>query len=349
MQLTVILKLFPTDEQTDFLRKTLNQYINDENCLLDYYISVGKRVSLTSATFHSPLPAALRNQVVRDASSIYNTATKADTHLTGKFPVLRKPMAIWNNQNYTITDSKISMPVLTDSKSQRVKIKAQGSARTWELLKTSKLGTLRITVKNGKYVAQVAYEVIENPKVVSTKAMGVDLGIKCPAVIVHENGATKFVGNGRQIKQVRRKYNNQRKKLMKHKKMKALKKLGNKENRWMRDVDHKISRSIVNEAIKNNVGIIKLEALSGIRRTTSKSRKNNHSLHSWSFYRLAQFIEYKARIAGIQIIYVNPAYTSQRCPHCGSVNHADDRKYVCENCGYHSHRDRIGAVNILAA
>ena len=135
MQLTVILKLFPTDEQTDFLRKTLNQYINDENCLLDYYISVGKRVPLTSATFHSPLPAALRNQVIRDASSIYNTATKADTHLTGKFPVLRKPMAIWNNQNYTITDSKISIPVLTDGKSQRVKIKAQSSARTWELLK----------------------------------------------------------------------------------------------------------------------------------------------------------------------------------------------------------------------
>ena len=117
----------------------------------------------------------------------------------------------------------------------------------------------------------------------------------------------------------------------------------------MRDIDHKISRSIVNEAIKNNVGIIKLEALSGIRSTTRTSRKNNHSLHSWSFYRLAQFIEYKARIAGIQVIYVNPAYTSQRCPHCGSVSHADDRKYVCENCGYHSHRDRIGAVNILAA
>ncbi|MBO5567208.1 MAG: transposase, partial [Succinivibrio sp.] len=52
------------------------------------------------------------------------------------------------------------------------------------------------------------------------------------------------------------------------------------------------------------------------------SRKNNHSLHSWSFYRLSQFIEYKAKLAGIAVEYVNPAYTSQRCPECGHIHHA---------------------------
>ena len=348
MKLTAELKLFPTEEQASLLRETTCEYIDTINALLDYFLGQIDVPRMSSKDVYAELPSALRCQCIQDARSIYKKATNYKYH--GTFPVLKKRMAIWNNQNYEITDENtVKVPVLIDGKSSRISIKAQSSARTWELLKSSKLGTLRITVKNGKYVAQIAYEVVENPKVDSTKAMGVDLGIKCPAVIVHENGATKFVGNGRQIKQVRRRYNSQRKKLMKHKKMKALKKLGNKENRWMRDVDHKISRSIVNEAIKNNIGIIKLEALSGIRSTTSKSRKNNHSLHSWSFYRLAQFIEYKARIAGIQIIYVNPAYTSQRCPYCGSVNHADDRRYVCENCGYHSHRDRIGAVNILAA
>lgn len=179
--------------------------------------------------------------------------------------------------------------------------------------------------------------------------MGVDLGIKCPAVSVTSNSKTKFYGNGRQNKFVRRRYAKRRKKLGKAKKQKAICKSRNKEQRWMTDQDHKISRSIVNEAIKQNVSTIKLESLSGIRQTTRTSRKNNHSFHNWSFYRMAMFIEYKARLAGINVVYVNPAYTSQTCPQCGEKHHAKDRLYVCPKCGFHGHRDRIGALNILNA
>ena len=116
----------------------------------------------------------------------------------------------------------------------------------------------------------------------------------------------------------------------------------------MKDVDHKISHNIIETAVKHDVRIIKLECLSNIRSTARKSRKNDHSLHNWSFYRLAQFIEYKARLAGITVEYVNPAYTSQRCPVCGNVHHANDRDYVCE-CGFHTHRDLLGAMNICSS
>ena len=74
-------------------------------------------------------------------------------------------------------------------------------------------------------------------------------------------------------------------------------------------------------------------------------RKNNRSLNSWSFYRLAKFIEYKAALAGILLVYVDPYKTSQRCPHCGEAHKAKDRKYVCK-CGFHAHRDVVGAINI---
>ena len=178
--------------------------------------------------------------------------------------------------------------------------------------------------------------------------MGIDLGVKCPAVAVTSSGKTKFYGNGRQNKQKRRKFTAKRKKLGKAKKLKAIKKSRNKEQRWMTDQDHKISRAIVNDAAASGVKTIKLEELSGIRQSARTSRKNNHSLHSWSFYRLAKFIEYKAALAGIEVVYVNPAYTSQTCPCCGKRNHANDRNYVC-SCGYHTHRDRLGAVNILTA
>ena len=113
----------------------------------------------------------------------------------------------------------------------------------------------------------------------------------------------------------------------------------------MKDIDHKLSHDIIETAVAHDVKVIKLERFANIRATTRTSRKNNRSLHTWSFYRLAQYIEYKAGLAGIKVEYVNPAYTSQTCPVCGHVHHANDRNYTCK-CGFHIHRDLLGAMNI---
>ena len=106
---------------------------------------------------------------------------------------------------------------------------------------------------------------------------------------------------------------------------------------------------------------VKLEALENIRkeiRTTRKSRKNNkrtkklkrnnNAISSWSFYRLQQFIKYKAELLNIEVVEVNPAFTSQMCPNCGKHNVSDGRNYSCE-CGYKGHRDVVGAINISKA
>ncbi|EKS8366685.1 transposase, partial [Bacillus cereus] len=69
---------------------------------------------------------------------------------------------------------------------------------------------------------------------------------------------------------------------------------------------------------------------------------------TWSFYRLAHFVEYKAKLAGIKVEYVNPSYTSQTCPKCNEKNKAQDRKYKCQ-CGFEKHRDIVGAMNIRYA
>lgn len=72
------------------------------------------------------------------------------------------------------------------------------------------------------------------------------------------------------------------------------------------------------------------------------------SLHTWSFYRLSQLIEYKAKLAGIKAEYVNPAYTSQTCPKCSAKNKTQGRKYTCEY-GFEKHRDLVSAMNIRYA
>jgi len=206
---------------------------------------------------------------------------------------------------------------------------------------------LRITKINGKLVAQITVDMpCESSH--GTSVMGVDLGLKIPAVAVTDMGKVQFFGNGRENKYKKRVARAKRKALGKAKKMKALRKLENKEQRWMKDKDHKLSRAIVNFAKENNVKTIQMEELSGIRQTARTSRKNAKNLHTWSFYRLAQFVQYKSILAGINVIFVNPRYTSQTCPVCGTRNHASDRKYKCP-CGFKTHRDILGAMNIITA
>ena len=344
MTITMQFKLAPTQIQASIISNTTREYISLVNDIVGYSIALDEMPKLSSASVKAPLPSALRGQCCIDAKSIWKKTLKSG----GCFPTLKKPVAIWNNQNYKVNPDSVEFPVWIDGRSQRIRVKAIIPDDMYGTLVNSKLGTLRITMKRGRYMAQVAYE--QNPEVKSGSAiMGVDLGIKCPAVAVMSDETVRFYGNGRQNKYVRRRYNKRRKKLGKAKKLHAIKKSKHKEQRWMKDQDHKISRAIVNDAIAHGVGFIKLESLSGIRASARTSRKNNHSLHSWSFYRLAKFIEYKAQLAGIEVVYVDPAYTSQTCPICGGVHHAQDRVYICPDCGYRSHRDIIGARNIMSA
>ncbi|MFJ8258390.1 RNA-guided endonuclease TnpB family protein [Peribacillus asahii] len=197
----------------------------------------------------------------------------------------------------------------------------------------------------------MSYEMNEKIPIVEgtgLKVMGVDLGLKVPAVVVTDDERARFFGNGRQNKYMKRKFRSERKTLGKKKKLNAIRNSKDKEQRWMKDQDHKISRAIVNFAKDNKISVIRLEQLANIRQTARTSRKNEKNLHTWSFYLLSQFIEYKANLAGIKVEYVNPAYTSQTCPRCFAKNKAQDRKYTCE-CGFQKHRDVVGAMNIRYA
>lgn len=362
MQLSETVKLYLTKYQFGLVTDTMDIYIAIVNSLVSDAVSGTSIVKYTSKNVDAALPSAMKNQCIRDAKSIvkkhYTACHKAvvqNRKLAKKgssirvtaphLPVLKKPCCYINNQNFKINGSCIEFPVWIDGKSSRISVNTKMTERQKSIFSTAKLGTMRIVKKNNTIVAQIVYEVPKSAILDSGNVMGVDIGIKCPAVSYCSDGSVTFYGNGRKNKYMRRYYAYLRKKLQKSKKEKAVQRINDKEQRIMRDIDHKISHDIVAHAITHHVKVIKLEHLQNIRSATRKSRKNNHSLHSWSFYRLAMFIEYKARLAGIKVLYVNPAYTSQRCPVCGMLNHAHDRNYTCE-CGFHTHRDLVGAKNI---
>lgn len=344
--ITVKVKLLPTKEQASILSEMSKSYISTINDLVSEMVAEKKSTKKSSKDISVSLPSAVKNQAIKDAKSVFKKVKKKKYKV---IPVLKKTVCVWNNQNYSFDFTHISMPIMMNGKATKTPIRAllvDKHNRNFDLLK-HKLGTLRITKKANKWIAQISVT-IPTAQGTGLKVMGVDLGLKVPAVAVTDDEKVRFFGNGRQNKYVKRKFRLERKTLGKKKKLNAIRNSKDKEQRWMKDQDHKISRAIVDFAKENKISVIRLEKLANIRQTARTSRKNEKNLHNWSFYRLSQFIEYKAKLEGIKVEYVNPAYTSQTCPNCSEKNKAQDRKYKCK-CGFEKHRDLVGAMNIRYA
>ncbi|MGW2702486.1 RNA-guided endonuclease InsQ/TnpB family protein [Streptomyces sp. NPDC001340] len=178
--------------------------------------------------------------------------------------------------------------------------------------------------------------------------LGIDLGIV--------NIATTSDGEimaGRELNRVRARERTLRTKLQKKNTPSAkrrLKKRRRKEARRAKDINHKISKHVVAEAERTGRGIA-LEELTGIRERV-RLRKPQRATHSsWSFGQLEAFIAYKARRAGVPVVYVDPAYTSRTCAECGHLDRANrvsQAWFACRSCGFVDHADRNGSRNIRA-
>jgi len=121
-----------------------------------------------------------------------------------------------------------------------------------------------------------------------------------------------------------------------------------KEARFARDLNHQISKALVRKAKDTERGI-GVEDLTHIRARTTVRKLQRRAHHSWAFAQLRAFLTYKAELAGVPVIAVNPKYTSQQCPCCGSIDRANrlsrDR-FECQSCGHAEPADTTAARNI---
>jgi putative transposase len=341
LQNTIQVRLYPTPDQAKLLMAHAQEYISAVNVLVQAHDAGMVEDGFSTKDFTAALPSACKNQVLRDAQSVY---AKACT--IGRLPILKKPICQWNNQNWQMQPGELTFPVSFDGKTQQITLKCVEG----ELVGGA--GILRIKKKRGKWIADVTMTLPQPEPSQDQGVMGVDLGIKVPAVSYVQNTDLHFYGNGRSQRYMRRQFYARRKSLQKAGKKRALRKSQGKERRWMKNINHHLSCQIVKNAQQQSVGTIRLETLFGIReRTTRKSRgakarKNNRMSNTWSFSQLAEFITYKAERVGIKVERVDPAYTSQECPACGKHNKAQDRRYYCSDCGWHGHRDGVGAIAI---
>jgi putative transposase len=132
-----------------------------------------------------------------------------------------------------------------------------------------KPGILRVKRKRGKWVADVSYTLAAPEPAAGERFMGIDLGVKVPAVVHVPGKGHRFFGNGRYQRAMRRRFYAHRRDLQKAKQVRAVRKSEGKERRWMREINHQLSHQIVAHAQQQGVGTIRLEQLAGMRQPTT--------------------------------------------------------------------------------
>lgn len=207
-------------------------------------------------------------------------------------------------------------------------------------------GQADLICREGKFFLYVVVDVGDVPEGNPIEYLGVDLGLKN---IAADNDGETF--SGATVASLRKRHSRLRRKLQK-KGTKSAKRLlrrrRRKERRFATDVNHRISKAIVRKAQDTDRGIA-IEDLTGIRERTTVRKAQRRAHSSWAFAQLRQFLAYKAALAGIPVIAVDPRYTSQMCPCCGTIdrrNRPSRNRFRCTSCGYAAEADTVAAENI---
>ena len=266
-------------------------------------------------------------------------------------PNFKKPQydLVWN-RDYSLTQNCFSVNTLNG----RVKLPyfTKGMSKYFDHT-IYKFGTAKLVNKHGKYFLHipVTYDVEESNISDICNVVGIDRGINFVVATYDSEHKSGFI-TGKSIKQKRAHYSKLRKELqMRHtpSARRRIKAIGQRENRWMQDVNHCVSKALALNNPKHTLFV--LEDLSGVRNATERVRtKDRYVSVSWSFYDLEQKLIYKAKQNQSTVIKVDPRYTSQCCPVCGHIEKSNRNKkihlFTCKNCGYKSNDDRIGAMNL---
>jgi len=200
-------------------------------------------------------------------------------------------------------------------------------------------------IKGAFYIAVVC-DVLDPEAMGIERVLGVDLGIVNLAV---DSDGTVY--SGEPIEKQRQRFAQRRTELQRKQTRAArrqLRQLSQKQARFQSNTNHTIAKRVVDTAQRSAAGIA-LEELTGIRERV-KARRQQRPRHSnWGFFQLRQYVTYKAALAGVPVILVDPRHTSQECNHCGHIakaNRPTQNRFSCHRCGSKTNADFNAAQNI---
>jgi IS605 OrfB family transposase len=356
MTVTAKIQICVSDRDRQLLSDTTSVYRAACNYVSAYIFRTHDMVyaSVDRALYHEIRERfGLKSQMAQ--SAIKTVIAKYSTILENQKkwirPDFRKPQydLVWN-RDYSLTRDCFSVNTLEG----RVHLPyfTEGMEKYFDH-DTYRFGTAKLVFRHGKYYLHipVTYEVEESQLSDICNVVGIDRGINFIIATYDSNQKSGFV-SGREVKQKRAHYSALRKELQMRQTPSArqrLKAIGQRENRWMQDVNHCVSKALVENNPEHTLFV--LEDLTGIRSVTERvRRKDRYVFVSWSYYDLEQKIIYKAKQHKSSVVLVDPRYTSQTCPVCGHTEKYNRNKklhrFCCKNCGYRSNDDRVAAMNL---
>ena len=353
---TAKVKIITDEESKARLKETMSAYRDACNYVSDYVFRTHDLVqaSLNRALYHSlrdrfNLKSQMAQSVLKTVIARYKTILENQHELIKpNFSNLQYDL-VWN-RDYSMVSDYFSVNTLDG----RIKFDYCHEGMNQYFDKSIyRFGTAKLVYKHKKFFLHipVTTEIMVCNDSEVCNVVGIDRGINFIAATFDSKQKSRFY-NGRPVKEKRAHYKSVRRELQQvrtHSSRRRLKAIGQRENRWMSDVNHQISKALAYSNPSHTLFV--LEDLTGVRNATERVRvRDRYVSVSWSFYDLEQKLYYKALKNGSKVLKVDPRYTSQTCPRCGHVEKAnrDKKKHIfkCRCCGYTSNDDRIGAMNL---
>lgn len=343
---TVSIKLTPTEEQSQKLYALQKEFSDVRNAIVEIAV---ENKCFNQFTLHNIAYYKIRqnfklgSQMTCIAIKSVCSAYKAALRRRNQIPKIsfRSMSVHFDKRTYTLNKDYVSLYTL----SKRIKISYKiGEFQKNYIEKGISKEAELIRKRKGWYLNLVLDLPDVPPCATHGEIIGVDLGennIACTS-----NGK---IFSGRQLRYERDKALALRARLQSNgtkSSKRFLKKVSGKEARHVKDVNHCVSKSLVSEAVTSGCNTIAMEDLANIRSRIKGGKRMRSRLHRWPWAQLQNFVEYKARMAGINTVFVNPAFTSQTCSRCGQLGIRDRHHFECSNCVIFLHSDVNAALNI---
>jgi IS605 OrfB family transposase len=347
---TVSLKLAATPEQSTALHDLASAFAQACNSIVPFAQEhrCWNRVTLHHMTYYpvrERLPA-LGSQMVCQAihrvADAYKTlkANKGIAKDKPVPPIAFSPTSVtFDKRTYSLKGDILSLFTLDG----RAKIPFVCGKHQRNLLACGLPKQATLIVRKGTWYFNLFLDIPDVPPVSGGGTFGVDVGENNLAA-----SSTGKVWGGGQLRHNRDKFLAHRRRLQSNGSRAAKRKLlaiSGREQRHVKAVNHEVSKSIVAEAISSGASEIRMEDLTNIRANIKAGKRVRARLHRWAFRQLQDFVAYKAEGAGMTVVYVNPAYTSQRCSVCGNIGKRAKHRFVCQ-CGTRLHADVNASRNI---
>jgi IS605 OrfB family transposase len=342
VKLTVPLKLVPTPEDHQALLATLERANDAANTLSDlaWASRTFGRYPLQKAHYHDlkdcfHLGAQLLVRTIAKVADAYKLDHKTMRRFRRHGSIAYDDRILRFGEDYVsiwTVEGRCQIPFVCEDQTHALLASRQGESD--------------LVYRDGVFYLFATVNVLEPPESETFDVIGVDLGVVNIAV---DSDGRRY--SGKHVNNLRQRHRRLRAKTASRwtrSSRRLHRRRRRKERRFATHVNHRISKQIVAEAQRTKRAIA-LENLHGIRTRVRVRRSQRATLHSWSFLQLRSFIEYKAKLAGVRVVFVDPRNTSRTCPccgHCAEANRVDQASFQCQSCGLAGLADLIAALNI---